>query len=138
MTQSSLDRDCEKHGCAKVCLDPKLRAFDDCFPGSIRFGDVDGSVERNGHILWLEWKIIWRESETRAQVRQIEAFTRNSPKHRAVCVVGDPLRMQVEQVRVMRSGEWLDDWRPCTLEQLKSLFMRWFEYAERDGQREAA
>ena len=30
--------------------------LDDCFPGKIRLTDIDGCVEINGRILWLEFK----------------------------------------------------------------------------------
>ncbi|MFD9628662.1 hypothetical protein [Peribacillus muralis] len=33
-----------------------LAAFDSCFPGRNRVGDVDGSIELNGHTLHIEFK----------------------------------------------------------------------------------
>lgn len=80
----SLDRTCDKYGCAKLALDPALHEFDECFGGRIRMGDIDGAVERNGHILWLEWKhgadMQSFEKIHMAQIIQAKAFTKNSDK----------------------------------------------------------
>lgn len=136
---SALDRACEKYGCAKVFLDPKLHTFDDCFGGAIRMGDLDGAVERNGHILWMEWKrgVILDAFETKfkAQIRQARAFTENSPKQTFIFVVGCPVEMDVNAYRVMWRGKF-GPWEHGGTDALKERLMRWFAYA--DGRRGAA
>lgn len=133
MSEYSLDRTCDKHGCAKLALDPKLHCFDDCFPGFIRMGDIDGAVEINGHILWLEWKNgIDRaacDEIHMAQLIQARAFTRNNEKQLFWMVVGDPASMSVRYVRFMRGGQWTGDWSNCDLEQLKGYLRRWADLA---------
>lgn len=48
--------DCTHNGCFNVVKRPKIEVFDDCFPGRIALGDVDGIVEINGALCLLEWK----------------------------------------------------------------------------------
>lgn len=134
MSQYSLDRTCDKHGCAKLALDPKLHIFDDCFPGHIRMGDVDGSVEINGHILWLEWKVgVDRAACDEihlAQLIQARAFTNNNPKQLFWLVVGCPSTMTVRYVRFMRSGAWTGDWIQCDTERLRGFLRQWASLAK--------
>lgn len=136
---SALDRACEKYGCAKVFLDPKLHTFDDCFGGAIRMGDLDGAVERNRHILWMEWKrgVILDAFETqfKAQIRQARAFTENSPRQTFIFVVGCPVEMDVNAYRVMWRGRF-GPWEHGGTDALKARLTRWFAYA--DKQRGAA
>ncbi len=127
---SSLDHDCEKRGCAKVGLDPKLHIFDECFGGNIRMGDVDAAVERNGYILWMEWKRVWSDQHTFAQVLMFKAFSGNSRKQIAVCVVGDPKEMTVEKIRILRAGKWESDWIPSSIDDLKRRFKAWYVAAD--------
>lgn len=135
--ESAIDRVCEKYGCAKVCLDPKLHVFDDCFPGAIRAGDVDFSVERNGFILWAEWKrgavLESFDRQFAAQVRQAISFTRNSDRQTFVFILGDPYVTQVERFRVMYKGHWRREWQTADTMGFKTWLRTWAEYAERRG-----
>lgn len=140
MTDSALDRTCDKYGCAKVALDPKLHEFDDCFQGGIRFGDIDGAVERHGFILWLEWKVACNfdefEDRHKAQLIQARAFTRNSDKHTFIFVIGDPVLMRVDAFRVMQGGAWKWEWIHGDTDRLKSFLRWWFQFA--NNSRDAA
>lgn len=130
MSEYALDRTCDKYGCAKLALDPKLHLFDDCFGGKIRMGDVDGSVEHMGHILWMEWKIAIDidafEKKHKAQIIQARAFTKNSTKQQFWFVVGNASKMEVEMIRCMSNGEWNRDWQKCDLAGLKRFLSVWF------------
>lgn len=132
--ESSIDRSCEKNGCAKIGLDPKLHFFDDCFGRGIKFGDVDGAVERNGYILWMEWKVAVRKDSFEkvhfAQILQAKHFTRNSNKQLFVFVEGDPLKMEIRNICKVRGGEVLG-WEPCTSDGFKDMLRNWFYYADR-------
>lgn len=134
MRTSSLDHDCAKYGCAKVVLDPKLHAFDDCFGGRIRMGDADGIVERNGHILILEWKLMGDapsfEKRHFAQIKMAQAFTSNSEKQTFCFVIGDPVKMDVSQFRVMRGGRWRWDWTYGDTGRLKAFLRHWYSLAD--------
>lgn len=137
MTESALDRTCEKYGCAKVWLDPKLHAFDDCFGGNIRMGDLDGAVERNGWILWCEWKrgavLENFERQFFAQIRQARAFTQNSDKQTFVFILGDPVGMTIDAFRVMHRGKWRRDWEKTGIDGFKSWLRLWFDHADKMG-----
>ena len=140
MTDSALDRTCEKYGCAKRYLDPKLHEFDDCFGGRIRMGDIDAAVERNGHILWVEWKrgavLEHFEKQFAAQWFQAVAFTKNNPNQTFVFVVGDPVTMTIEQFRPVSGGGWqYPSWFQGA-DRFKSFLRHWYSIA--DQSREAA
>lgn len=133
--KSALNHTCEKYGCAKICLDPKLHEFDDCFSGSIRMGDIDGAVERNGHILWMEWKrgavLEAFDKQFYAQILQAKAFTLNSHKQTFVFVIGDPIIMQIDAFRVIYSGKWRRDWQKTGKDGFKKWLSIWFSYADK-------
>ena len=137
MPRYALDRTCDTYGCAKAFLDPKLHDFDDCFGGLIRMGDVDFSVERNGFILWGEWKrgvdYASFEKTHRAQVRQAREFTTNSPRQTFVFVVGCPVAMNVERFRYMRKGAWQGDWRDGGTDKFRDFLRGWYSVAEDAG-----
>lgn len=126
--RSAYDHDCA-NGCAKVLLDPKLRAFDDCFGGNNRMGDIDAAVERRGYVLFLEWKK-GGDVENYPQVKLHTEITANSPKHLSVFVVGDPVTMTVERLRVMARGKWRGDWQESSLEDLRRRFSDWYSWAD--------
>jgi len=52
----SMRWDCERQGCFNIKKRLKLQMFDECFPGKIGFGDIDGIVEINGNVLVIEGK----------------------------------------------------------------------------------
>jgi hypothetical protein len=135
MNKSALEHSCEKHGCARRYLDPKLHEFDDCFAGAIRMGDVDACVERNGHVLWMEWKrgaiLDAFDKQYSAQLRMAKAFTNNAPgKQTYVFVIGDPVRMTVERFRIVESGQWKYDWIEGGTERFKDFLKWWFQKAD--------
>lgn len=106
---------------------PKLGVFDDCFPGKIGFGDVDGLVERRGNFLVVEWK----EPGGSLTMGQLITFKHLSsvPTVTVLVVEGDNSEMSIEAVsQVTESG--LGDKRPIDLIGLKSLFTQWFEFAD--------
>lgn len=133
MNPSALNHNCHTRGCAKVVLDPKLHAFDECFGGKIRMGDIDGAVERKGFVLFMEWKQ-GGNVENFAQVRLHEHLTGNAPaRHLSVFVIGNPQTMDVEAIRVMAAGKWRGPWEKCTLAQLRHRFAGWYSWADAGG-----
>ena len=135
MEKSGIDHACEKYGCAARCLNPDLHFFDDCFAGKIRFGDIDGAVERNGHILWMEWKR-WAHLPTfdekyKAQRRMAFAFTTSRPdRHTFVFVIGDPVKMEVERFRIVKDGGWWKDWFEGDTDRFKGFLRHWYSVAD--------
>lgn len=133
----SLDRVCHKYGCANLSLNPKLHRYDDCFPRKIRMGDIDGSVELNGCLLWVEWKqgaILERFEDThKAQWLQAVAFTRNSPLQTFVFVVGPQATPEKWVWRRVYKGDWREDWQDTGEAGLTAMFRRWADWAEKRG-----
>jgi hypothetical protein len=137
MKISALNHDCEKYGCAKKVLDPKLRTFDGCFNGKIRIGDIDGAVERKGHILWIEWKrggnLATFDTINFAQVKMAREFCRNSDKQAFVFVIGDPVDMVVRYFRVMWRGEWhTKAWIKGDTDRFREFLKYWYARADAD------
>ena len=134
MEKSALNHACEKYGCAAMVLNPKLHSFDDCFSGKIRMGDIDGAVERNGHILWLEWKrggvIEAFERQHRAQIMMAKSFTRNSPKQTFVFVIGCPVEMEISRFRMIHKGDWLYPWQEGGTDRFKAFLRYWYSQAD--------
>lgn len=135
MKKSALEHSCEKYGCARRFLDPKLRVFDDCFGGLIRMGDIDGAVERNGHILWLEWKrgavLDTFDKQHVAQLRLAKAFTSNAPeKQTFVFVIGCPVEMTVERFRIVKCGSWWNGWLEGGTDRFKSFLRHWYSVSD--------
>lgn len=130
----TLDRECDKNGCAKLHAEPHLREFDECFSGNSRMGDVDGIIERKGHILIIEWKNAAKlesfEKFHMAQVITAKSFTANNYKHQWWFVIGNPQTMEVRKVRAIKRGDWHhDDWLDFDLERLKTALKDWWAKA---------
>lgn len=136
MIKSALAHSCEKYGCARRCLDPKLHVFDDCFEGLIRMGDIDAAVERNRHILWMEWKrgavLDAFDAQNIAQLRLAKAFTANAPELQTfVFVIGCPVNMTVERFRIVKAGDWWKGWLEGDTTRFKAFLKHWFKAADR-------
>lgn len=131
---SALRHECEQYGCARRFLDPKLERYSACFPGKISMGDIDGSVEINGCILWVEWKqgavLEAFEQTHQAQVIQAKAFTRNSPKQAFVFVLGRPGDEPNWVWRRIHNGRFVEDWRRSGEAGLMAMFKSWSAWAQ--------
>ena len=132
---SALRRECEKYGCARRYLDPKLERYSECFPRKISMGDIDGSVELNGCILWVEWKhgaVLEKfEEMNRAQWLQAVAFTRNSHRQSFVFVVGPMSEPEKWVWRRVRGGKWVGEWERSGETGLMEMFAKWADWAEK-------
>lgn len=127
-----------KKGCIQLTEYPNLDLFKDCFSEGISMSDVDGTVEHNSHILWMEWKKSGVDLESfdrhfSAQIRQAKAFTRNSHKQTFVFVIGDPVcingEMSIRLIRFIRNGEWDGGWTPCNFTEFKWRLRHWYAAA---------
>lgn len=120
----TIRHDCAKLGCYKdVCI-PNWELFDGCFDAKsqkIKVSDVDGVVEINGHLLWLEWKRRCEELSV-GQKMLYKAFTYNSLKQTVLIVVG-PLATP-ERYCIFSSGKQ-SPWKQCTREALRERMIRW-------------
>ena len=97
--------DCDKQGCFNVKKRPKIEVFDKCFSGKIAMTDVDGLVEVNSRFLFLEWKPSLALST--GQRILYERLTAMSTGVTVLVVAGDPERMDVSAIQVIRQGRVL-------------------------------
>jgi hypothetical protein len=128
----SLRHDCQKQGCYKDTCIPDWEIFDGCFDAKshkIKVSDVDGVVEINGHILWLEWKRALSEISV-GQKMLYQSFSSNSPKQIVLVVVG-PLGCP-ERYCIFNGGKQMP-WLPCTREILRERMKRWTQRAMTHG-----
>ena len=132
---SAYDIDCTFQ-CAKICLDPKLKFFDDCFvksngeriPG-FGMSDIDGVVERNGQVLFMEWKRPGVHL-TPGQLRLHQELTKNSRRQKTIVVWGDPQHMTCERFAIIQNGQWLNQGENCDIDGLKERIHQWFIRAD--------
>jgi len=106
---------------------PKLGVFDDCFPGKIGFGDVDGLIERRGNFLFIEWKepgasLTTGQSITLKKLASIPYIT-------VLMVEGDNAKMSVESV-IQVTEKGVSNKRAIDLNGLKRVFSEWFKRAD--------
>ncbi len=117
--------DCDLKGCYHDKACPKLGLFDECFPGKIGMGDVDGIVEVNGNFLILEWKAFTSEIP-RGQELMFERLTALSTNILVVVVSGDPQTMEVRSYRhIWRGKVWAAV--DTDLDGLKERIQKWVE-----------
>jgi hypothetical protein len=119
---------CEKEGCFNKKKRPKIEVFDDCFPGDNAFGDVDGNIEHNGRFLYLEWKPAPFEISRGQHI----ALSRRTFCGESFVVVaaGDAETMTVTHYGTYDHGKW-GGWKEANLEDLRSLFKKWWAWADK-------
>ena len=118
--------DCKERGCFNWKKRPKIEVFDECLPGKIAFGDVDGIVEISGNALLLEWK---GEPQELAQGQRIMYQRLTQSESFAVFMfAGDARDMSITHGRVAFAGK-IEDWLPMTLEEAKQRIRDWSAWA---------
>lgn len=120
--------DCEQQGCWNVKCRPNIEYFKGALPRKIAMTDLDGTVEVNGHFLFLEWKSYVGEIPTGQRI-YFQRLTSLSEKITAVVVAGNSETMQVDAIRVIHNGR-LADWKDCDLEGLFERIERWSSKAD--------
>lgn len=102
--------------------------LDGCFPARIKPTDIDGAVEINGHVLFLEWKGADADL-TRGQTIMFETMTRDAPKQRVVVVFGRP--GTPERAALFYQGHRTNR-DQYTLETLRQYCKQWAAWAKKD------
>lgn len=134
---------CDQSGCYKDRCIPDWGCFDDCFPGSITIGDVDGLVEKNGYGLLIEWKsgeehwpdgkvVILRKRENGedgAQEIMYKNLTRRASNLTVCVVAGSTKTMEVRYIAWFRNGQYYEP-EKASLEKLQEYFTYWVKWAE--------
>lgn len=122
---------CDDRGCYNKTL-PRWDSINECFPGNIRPTDLDGVVERNGHVLFIEGKSLGTSIPTGQRL----LFKALSSKPDQMVVVLRPGVRTELQMLVFRHGESRDGFQDITKSDLHGFLNNWFDIAER--QRSAA
>ena len=115
-------------GCFNLKKRPKIEVFHDCFKRGINFGDVDGVVERNGCLLFLEFKPA-KGIVPRGQQMLHDALV-SIPRVCLMIVVCDAETMAVTHFTIRRSDIPTPFEVPANLDQLKEEVRRWYEWAD--------
>jgi len=90
--------------------------------------DIDGMMERNGHFLFLEWKV-GDEQLGRGQEIALENLAKVE-KHRVVIVRGDADKVTVRAWKILGS---LHEFEPCDNAKLLKYMRDFWAYADRLG-----
>ncbi len=118
--------DCEKQGCFNQKKRPKIEIFADCLPGKIALGDVDGLVEIQGNLLFLEFKEHGRIP--RGQQILFERLTRLCPAT-VLVVEADTETMDIFGVSYIFDGK-IEPQVLMNQEGLKNLVRSWADWAQ--------
>jgi len=117
---------CAKRGCFHIEMRPKLEVFNDCFPGKIGMGDIDGIVEINGKGLLLEWKSNDGECATGQRI-MLERLTKTKLLT-AMVIAGDPKTMIVSGYYFFWNGT-RGEYVASDLDGCKQRIVKWVSWA---------
>lgn len=117
----------DKDGCFNEKMRVKLGVFDDCFPGNIGFGDIDGIVEINGFCMMLEWK----GAEINIPIGQRIMFERitKDPKFTVLVVQGNAENMQIQKIQLWFNGK-AQKWMEADLAKTRNIIKRWAKWTK--------
>ena len=99
----TIRHNCELGGCFIKTQSPDWGFADNAFSGKIRIGDIDGIVEKNGHLLILEWKAEG-VPETKGQQIMAQNATLASPNITFMIINGNPITNQVVAMKIYYNG----------------------------------
>jgi hypothetical protein len=113
---------CETAGCFNELMRPKIEMFAECFPRNVAMMDIDGTVELNGHFLFLEFKT---SGNLKAGQRYyLTRLTALSAKIEAMVIACNSAIMDIHGVAHIQRGT-LHPWDACDLDGLKALIKDW-------------
>lgn len=101
--------------------------FNSLFKYGIRISDIDGVVERNGHVLYIETKLPGANVPT-GQERLHDAWVEKGDT--VLLVWGKPNR---PQSALLRHGATAREIKPCSTDDLNDIVRRWFSWADSNG-----
>lgn len=116
---------CEERGCWLKTM-PDWGFLDDCFPGRIRMGDMDGVVERHGFLFLAEWKGPGVPLPKGQQIMFSNLCRRGNTI--AVCW-GDVTAMAPEKVRLFHDSKDSEIGSP-TQDKLREIARRWIAHVD--------
>ena len=116
---------CQRQGCFNRKKRLKFSVFKDCLPGKISFTDVDGLVEINGNLLFMEWKD--HRSLSIGQRILFERLTRFCPAV-VLIVEGDAEDMTVSSISTVWDGV-IGPHKEANMEDLRTQIRMWADWA---------
>ena len=107
--------------------------FNDCLPGNIRIGDVDGAVEIGGHLLLLEGGNDGKNGRPRKPLNQGQTimFNRITPRPKSVTVHvhwGTPHSGPVTEAMIYQDSEE-QHLKNYSVDQMRRFIQRWSDKA---------
>ena len=117
----TLRHDCKRDGCYKDAHLPDWGFLDDCFPHRVSVSDIDGVVELDGQVMFLEWKQ-HTSKVTAGQVRMYRTLTK---LFSGICVliIFGPLD-EPESIQLYRDGKVILK-KEADKKYIKHLMSRW-------------
>ena len=122
----TLRHKCSVGGCYKERYLPDWGILDGCFPRGIKPSDIDGVVEINGYMLFLEWKTPGGKVSV-GQRRMFERQTQYATRQQVLIIYGDlgkPTRIELIQNGKTRFNQ------ECDIEFLRWHCEQWGLYAD--------
>ena len=116
---------CESQGCFNIKKRPKIEQFADCLPGRIAFTDVDGLVEVQGNLLFMEWKD--HQIIGTGQRILFQRLTHLCPAT-VLIVEGDAEKMSVEAMATAWGGH-IGPFQAANLNALREAVRQWSTWA---------
>ena len=127
-----LKHDCVQSGCWLVKHHVSIEIFDECCPGRVAGGDLDGVWERDGYLLKLENKA-YGSCLPRGQERMFEQVHSRS----GGCVTYFVVYGKPDFTGLLEWERWQQGTRypreAVTLDRLKDFVRRWFDWVDRGG-----
>jgi hypothetical protein len=105
---------------------PDWSILDGCFGGRIRPCDIDGAVERKGHVLFLEHKSTPTAKLKDAQRILFEALSATG--HAAIIFWSEDGERNVRRLRIYSHGQARDQ-DPADLDDLRAAVAGWYRWA---------
>lgn len=122
--------DCAKKGCYYQSL-PDWDDLIDCFPRKIRPTDVDGMVEINGHVLFMEQKGCGVSIELGQRLALNSISTRPNVTTLLMRPVSDDPGTSTDLEYIIYGQGPPEGWKRCSREWLKDWLRTWAADADR-------
>lgn len=120
--------DCNRDRCFNDEKRVKLGYFDDCFPGKIGLGDVDGIVEMKGFCLMVEWKGDGVSVPT-GQSIMFQRITK-TPLFTVLVIEGSVKDMSVKRYQLWFNSK-PQKWMEGDIEEVKNIMRRWASWTQK-------
>ena len=121
--------DCKDgENCYRDHVLPNWAVFNECFvPTKIKITDIDGAVERNGHLLFFEVKQRTKDIPTGQRIL-FEKLTEISNRITVILlyIPGPGKEMDIQEYAVFWKGKMTEDWTPTTTEEIQNRVRDWF------------